>query len=60
MSLYERHPFDPTPMFQGHPIPKERQHIWTCERLRPSFHSRDGANPFCQTPSPSWRSTIQR
>ncbi len=30
MSLYERHPFDPTPMFQGHPVPKQRQHIWTC------------------------------
>ncbi|KAK3905435.1 hypothetical protein C8A05DRAFT_12734 [Staphylotrichum tortipilum] len=29
MSLYERHPFDPTPMFQGHPVPKQRQHIWT-------------------------------
>jgi hypothetical protein len=31
MSLYERHPFDPTPMFQGHPVPKQRQHIWTCQ-----------------------------
>jgi hypothetical protein len=30
MSMYERHPFDPTPMFQGHPVPKQRQHIWTC------------------------------
>ncbi|KAK4100844.1 hypothetical protein N658DRAFT_84975 [Parathielavia hyrcaniae] len=29
MSLYERHPFDPTPMFQGIPVPKQRQHIWT-------------------------------
>ena len=29
MSLYERHPFDPTPMFQGQPVPKTRQHIWT-------------------------------
>ncbi|KAK4678072.1 hypothetical protein QC764_304320 [Podospora pseudoanserina] len=29
MSLYERHPFDPTPMFQGQPVAKERQHIWT-------------------------------
>ncbi|KAK0735885.1 hypothetical protein B0T21DRAFT_194030 [Apiosordaria backusii] len=29
MSLYERHPFDPTPMFQGLPVAKERQHIWT-------------------------------
>ncbi len=30
MSLYERHPFDPTSMFQGHPVPKQRQQIWTC------------------------------
>ncbi|KAK4145874.1 fungal transcriptional regulatory-like protein [Dichotomopilus funicola] len=29
MSMYERHPFDPTPMFRGHPVPKQRQHIWT-------------------------------
>lgn len=31
MSLYERHPFDPTPMFEGQPVPKHRQHIWTCQ-----------------------------
>jgi hypothetical protein len=31
MSLYERHPFDSSPMFQGQPVPKARQHIWTCE-----------------------------
>ena len=30
MSLYERQPFDPTPLFEGHPVPKQRQHIWTC------------------------------
>ncbi|KAI2624389.1 hypothetical protein GGR54DRAFT_629665 [Hypoxylon sp. NC1633] len=29
ISLYERHPYDPTPIFQGQPIPKARQHIWT-------------------------------
>ncbi|KAI1461483.1 hypothetical protein F4805DRAFT_284469 [Annulohypoxylon moriforme] len=29
ISLYERHPFDPTPLFQGTPVPKARQHIWT-------------------------------
>ncbi|KAL2159848.1 hypothetical protein VTH06DRAFT_1981 [Thermothelomyces fergusii] len=29
MSLYERHPFGPTPIFHGHPVPKQRQHIWT-------------------------------
>lgn len=30
ISLYERHPFDPSPLFQGQPVPKYRQHIWTC------------------------------
>ncbi|KAI1075044.1 hypothetical protein F5B20DRAFT_398442 [Whalleya microplaca] len=29
MSLYERHPFDPSPIFQGLSIPRARQHIWT-------------------------------
>ena len=29
MSLYERHPFDPSPLFQGQPVPKARRHIWT-------------------------------
>ena len=33
MSLYERHPFDPSPMFQGGPVPKARRHIWTCKSL---------------------------
>jgi len=32
MSLYERHPFDPSPMFQGGPVPKARRHIWTCKQ----------------------------
>jgi hypothetical protein len=32
MSLYERHTLDAAPMFQGAPVPKARQHIWTCER----------------------------
>lgn len=31
MSLYERHPFNPSPMFQGQPVAKVRQHIWTCK-----------------------------
>jgi hypothetical protein len=30
MSLYERHPFDPTRLFEGQPVPKARRHIWTC------------------------------
>ncbi|KAK3318369.1 fungal transcriptional regulatory-like protein [Apodospora peruviana] len=29
MSLYERHPVDEGPMFQGHAIPSARQSIWT-------------------------------
>ncbi|KAM7212329.1 fungal transcriptional regulatory-like protein [Rhypophila decipiens] len=29
MSLYERNPVDPGPMFQGRPIPRARQNIWT-------------------------------
>ncbi|KAI5926162.1 hypothetical protein F4810DRAFT_699701 [Camillea tinctor] len=28
ISLFERHPFDPSPIFQGQPVPKARQHIW--------------------------------
>jgi hypothetical protein len=35
MSLYERHPLDPGPMFQGRPVPKARQHIWTCKLCVP-------------------------
>ena len=31
MSLFERRPFDPSPIFQGRPVPRSRQHIWTCE-----------------------------
>lgn len=33
ISLYERHPFDPSPLFEGQPVPKSRQHIWTCRLL---------------------------
>ncbi|ERT00892.1 hypothetical protein HMPREF1624_02126 [Sporothrix schenckii ATCC 58251] len=29
MSLFERRPVDPTPIFQGQPVPRSRQHIWT-------------------------------
>ncbi|OAA59555.1 c6 zinc finger domain containing protein [Niveomyces insectorum RCEF 264] len=29
MSLFERHPLDPSPIFQGQPVPRARQHIWT-------------------------------
>lgn len=30
ISLYERHPFDPSQLFRGQPVPKSCQHIWTC------------------------------
>lgn len=30
MSLYERNPVDSVPMFQGVPVPRARQSIWTC------------------------------
>ncbi|RYO75042.1 hypothetical protein DL762_010183 [Monosporascus cannonballus] len=34
ISLYERHPVDPSTLFQGQPVPKSRQHIWTCRPAR--------------------------
>ncbi|RYP48387.1 hypothetical protein DL769_011204 [Monosporascus sp. CRB-8-3] len=34
ISLYERHPVDPSPLFQGRPVPRSRQHIWTSEMTR--------------------------
>jgi hypothetical protein len=60
MSLYERHPFDPTPMFQGIPVPKQRQHIWTCQcpHHYAFFHGGSMLTLMCQTPSRSWPSTI--
>jgi hypothetical protein len=33
MSLYERHPHDPGPMFEGQPVPKAQQHIWMCKEI---------------------------
>ncbi|KAI7922605.1 hypothetical protein M0657_005508 [Pyricularia oryzae] len=38
MSLYERHPLDASPMFQGRPVPKSRQHIWTYTFPIIAFH----------------------
>ncbi|RYO94110.1 hypothetical protein DL763_004178 [Monosporascus cannonballus] len=34
ISLYERHPVDPSTLFRGQPVPKSRQHIWTCRPAR--------------------------
>ena len=31
LSLFERYPANPSLMFQGRPVPKSQQHIWTCE-----------------------------
>lgn len=31
ISMFERHPANPSLMFQGHPIPTSQQHIWTCK-----------------------------
>lgn len=33
ISMYERHPANPSLIFQGQPIPKSQQHIWTCKSL---------------------------
>lgn len=30
MSMYERHPVNPSIVFQGNPVPKSQQHIWSC------------------------------
>jgi len=31
MSMFERHPANPSLIFQGHPVPRSQQHIWTCK-----------------------------
>jgi hypothetical protein len=33
MSMFERHPANPSLIFQGRPIPASQQHIWTCEYI---------------------------
>jgi hypothetical protein len=33
ISLYERHPANPSLMFQGRPVPRSQQHIWACKRI---------------------------
>ena len=30
MSIFERHPVNPSPMFEGRPVAKSSQHTWTC------------------------------
>jgi hypothetical protein len=31
ISMYERHPANPSLIFQGTPVPKSQQHIWACK-----------------------------
>lgn len=37
MSMFERHPANPSLIFQGRPVLKSQQHIWTCEYLYAVF-----------------------
>jgi hypothetical protein len=32
ISMYERHPANPSLIFMGLPIPRSQQHIWSCEQ----------------------------
>lgn len=31
ISMFERHPANPSLIFQGEPVPKTQQHMWTCK-----------------------------
>jgi len=31
ISMFERHPANPSLIFQGQPVPSSQQHIWTCK-----------------------------
>ncbi len=31
ISMFERHPANPSLIFQGTPVPKSQQHIWACK-----------------------------
>lgn len=33
MSMFERHPTNPSIVFQGNPVPRSQQHIWSCKSL---------------------------
>lgn len=37
ISLFERHPANPSLMFQGRPVPKSQQHIWACKFIPSAF-----------------------
>jgi len=34
LSMFERHPANPSLIFKGEPVPKSQQHIWTCKFTR--------------------------
>jgi hypothetical protein len=34
ISMFERHPANPSLIFQGEPVPKTQQHMWTCKLER--------------------------
>lgn len=33
LSMFERHPANPSIVFRGNPVPKSQQHIWSCKSL---------------------------
>lgn len=37
ISMYERHPSNPSLIFMGTPIPNDQQHLWTCKLFRGRF-----------------------
>lgn len=39
MSIFERHPANPSLMFQGATVPRSQQHIWACKSLQ--YHVRN-------------------
>ena len=39
MSMFERHPVNPSLIFQGQPVPKSQQHIWTYTFPTLAFHN---------------------
>lgn len=33
LSIFERHPANPSIVFRGNPVPKSQQHIWSCKSI---------------------------
>jgi hypothetical protein len=42
MSMFERHPANPSLIFQGYPIPRSQQHIWTCKFSHDTINAASG------------------